>query len=142
MFGDDNLEFDLYAGIRPSFGDLTVDISYYRYLYDRSGDCCGKLQFVFGYPVADIGEMGFELDYDPIDDTKWAELSGSVDFASVWSVGGTLGTDFGTNGEDADQVAYDLGVTRALGDFANVDLRWYDFELRLRPAVLTMGADF
>ena len=141
-FGDDNFEFDFYAGIRPSFGDLTVDISYYRYVYDQSGDCCGKLQFVFGYPVADIGQLGFELDYDPIDDTKWAELSGSVDFASVWSVGGTLGNDFGTNGEDAHQIAYDLGITRALGDFANVDLRWYDSNFDHGQAVLTVGADF
>ena len=28
-FGGDNLEFDLYAGIRPTLGDLSFDLSYF-----------------------------------------------------------------------------------------------------------------
>ena len=64
-FEDNSLEFDLYAGIRPTFGDLTVDLSYVRYLYDNTGDCCGELILNLGYPMADIGELGAEFAYDP-----------------------------------------------------------------------------
>ncbi len=141
-FGNDNLEFDLYAGIRPSFGDLTVDLSYYRYLYDSSGDCCGHVQLVLGYPVADVGAVGLELDYDPVDNTEWLEASASVSFATVWTVGGKLGGDFGSNGDDSDQLAWDLGVNRTLGDFANVDLRWYDSNFDSGKAVVAVGVDF
>jgi uncharacterized protein (TIGR02001 family) len=141
-FGRDNFEFDLYAGIRPTFGDLSVDLSYYRYLYDHSGDCCGHVQLVLGYPVADIGEIGLEYDYDPVENTQWLEGSGSLSFASVWSVGGKLGGDFGTNGEDSDELAWDGGVNRTLGDFANVDLRWYDSNFDSGKAVVALGVDF
>ena len=33
-FGGDNDEFDLYAGIRPTLGDMSFDLSYCRYVYD------------------------------------------------------------------------------------------------------------
>ena len=78
-FGDDNLEFDLYAGVRPTLGDFSFDLSYYRYLYDSSGDCCGEFVLIAQYPVADFGEVGVEYDYDPVDDTRWGEAGRGAD---------------------------------------------------------------
>ncbi len=142
VFGNDNLEIDLYAGVRPTFGDLSADVSYVRYFYDDSGDCCGEFVFVLGYPMADIGEVGAELDYDPEADTKWGVLSASVSFLTDFSVGGTLGTDFGTFDLGDNKVAWDLGVTRALGDFAEVDLRYYDANDEPARGVLSVAVDF
>jgi hypothetical protein len=66
-----------------------------------------------------------------------------VSFLTDWEVGGTVGTDFGTLelGED-DKVAWDIGVTRALGDFAAVDLRYYDSNYDPDRGVVTIGMDF
>jgi uncharacterized protein (TIGR02001 family) len=141
--GGDQVEFDLYAGIRPSFGDLSLDLSYYRYLYDDSGDCCGEFVLIAEYPVADFGAVGAEFDYDPVGDTRWGELAGALTFAEVWEVGGAVGSDFGSEewGKD-DKVAWNAGVTRGLGDFASVDLRYHDSNYDPGTAVLSIFLDF
>jgi uncharacterized protein (TIGR02001 family) len=143
VFGDDTLEFDLYVGVRPTLGDLSFDLSYYRYIYDDSGDCCGEIILALEYPMADLGAVGAEFDYDPETELQWGELGATVSFLTDWEVGGTVGTDFGTQelGED-DKVAWDVGVTRALGDFAAVDLRYFDSNYDPDRGVLTIGLDF
>jgi uncharacterized protein (TIGR02001 family) len=40
--GTDRIEFDPYLGYRFSIGSASFDIGYIRYLYDRSGNCCGE----------------------------------------------------------------------------------------------------
>jgi uncharacterized protein (TIGR02001 family) len=142
-FGDDNLEFDLYAGVRHAFGDLSVDVSYLRYLYDDSGDCCGEFVLGASYPIADLGELNAEFDYDPVGDTRWLQMGAALDLPAEFSIGGTVGTDFGSMqlGED-DQVAWDVGLTRGLGDFAAVDLRYYHSTYEDGTAVLSIGIDF
>lgn len=138
-----NFEFDLYAGVRPSFGDLSVDFGYYRYLYDDSGDCCGEFVLIFGYPMADLGEVGLEFDYDPENDTQWLEAASFISVFTDFLVGGTVGTDLGTEdwGDD-DKVAWDLGISRGLGDLATVDLRYYDSNYDPARGVLSISLDF
>jgi uncharacterized protein (TIGR02001 family) len=144
VFGDDTLEFDLYVGVRPTLGDLSFDLSYYRYIYDDSGDSNGEFVLIAQYPVADLGAVGVEYDYDPVNDTRWGEVAGALTFAEeVWEVGGAVGTDWGSEewGED-DKVAWNAGVTRSLGDIASVDLRYHDSNYDPGTAVLTIYLDF
>jgi uncharacterized protein (TIGR02001 family) len=143
VFGDDNLEFDLYVGVRPTLGDFSFDLSYYRYLYDDSGDSNGEFVLIGSYPVADFGEVGIEYDYDPVNDTRWGEAAGALTFAEVWTLGGAVGTDWGSEewGED-DKVAWNAGLTRGLGDIASVDLRYHDSNYDPGTAVLTIYLDF
>ncbi len=138
----DGIEFDLYAGLRHQLGDAEVDVSYYRYLYDETGDCCGEFKFLLGYPMADLGGLIAGYDYDPTSGQQWGKLGASLGFARVWAVDGTLGTDFGTQDLAEDKVAYDVGVNRGLGDKGKVDLRWYDSNLDPGHVVLTIGMDF
>lgn len=66
-FGDeDNWEIDLYLGYRKLLAnDLFVDLGYARYMYDRSGDCCGELKMTLAYPLqSNLGLKGF-LAYNP-----------------------------------------------------------------------------
>jgi uncharacterized protein (TIGR02001 family) len=139
----DNWEFDLYAGIRRTFGLVDFDLNYTRYLYDSSGDCCGEIIMVLGYPLDELGAIGGEFKWDPETETVWAELAGGVTFAEVWEVGGVVGTDFGTRdfGEH-DRVAWDLGITRGLGDYASLDLRYYDSNYDDATGVVTISFDF
>ena len=52
-FGNgDHAEIDLYAGYRKIFAEkLFVDLSYARYMYDSSGDCCGELRATVAFPL-------------------------------------------------------------------------------------------
>jgi len=66
-FGDeDNWEIDLYLGYRTLLeNDLFVDFGYARYMYDRSGDCCGEVKMTLAYPLlSNLGLKGF-LAYNP-----------------------------------------------------------------------------
>jgi uncharacterized protein (TIGR02001 family) len=138
----DNVEIDLYAGVQPTFGDLEVDLSYYRYIYDNSGDCCGEFQLGLAYPMADQGAIAVGFEYDPEDDSKWGETALELNITPEWIAGGTLGTDFGTDGYDDDLVAWDAGVKRSLGEIAWVDVRYYDSNLFSARGVVTIGFDF
>lgn len=141
-FGKDQLEIDLYAGVRRTFDVFTVDASYYRYLYDHSGDCCGKFKLAASLPMADLGEVGGEVEYDPVGETKWGELRAALYFADIWTLGGTVGTDFGSDDLGDRKVAYDVGLNRTLGDKANVDLRYYDSNFDPGHVVVSIGMDF
>lgn len=142
-FGRDNFEFDLYVGVRPTVGDFSFDLSYYRYIYDDSGDSNGEFVLIGEYPVADFGTVGAEFDYDPDANTRWGEVAGGLGFAEVWTVGGAVGTDFGSEdwGED-DKVAWNAGVTRGVGEIASVDLRYHDSNYDPGTTVLTLYLDF
>lgn len=140
--GRDRAEFDLYAGVRQTFDLLTLDASYYRYLYDRSGDCCGEFKLAANYPMADLGALGAEIDYDPSGKTRWGSLGAELYFGRVWTAGGSVGTDFGSEDLGERKVAYDVGLNRTLGDKANVDLRYYDSNFDPGHVVVTIGMDF
>lgn len=141
-FGRDQFEFDLYAGVRKTFDLLTLDASYYRYLYDSSGDCCGEFRLAANYPMADLGAIDAGFNYDPTGKTKWGTLGAEIYFGEVWTAGGTVGTDFGSDDLGERKVAYDLGVNRTLGDKANVDVRYYDSNLDPGHVVVSIGMDF
>lgn len=138
----DQVKLDLYAGLRHTFYLLTLDASYYRYLYDHTGDCCGEFKLAASYPMADLGALAARIDYDPSDKHKWGELGAELYFGQVWAAGGTVGTDFGSEDLDSRKVAYDLGLNRKLGDNANVDLRYYDSNLDPGHVVVSIGMDF
>lgn len=139
---EDEVEVDLYLGIRPQFGDLTVDLSYTRYLYDESGDCCGEAGLFLGYPVGEVAEVGAGLYVDPENETTWAQASGAATVLGDYDLSGTVGSDFGTLDEDRDRVAWDFGVSRGLGSAGTVDLRYHDSTLDPARAVLSIGLDF
>ena len=141
-FGGDQIEFDLYAGVRPTLGDFSFDISYYRYLYDDSGDCCGE--FVLS-PVSGgrLRRGRRRVRLRPGQRHPLGRACRGADVPEVWEVGGAVGTDWGSEewGED-DKVAWDAGVTRGLSDIASVDLRYYDSNYDPGTAVLTIYLDF
>lgn len=148
---DDNLEFDLYAGVRHGFGDLEVALSYVRYLYDQTGDCCGELQLAAEYELD--GGLGaeVELSWDPQEDATWTELGLSYGFAEKWTLSSSIGTDFGTESEadeeegaggGRDTVAWEIGLARQITDTAALSLVYHDSNKNPDGLVLTLAFDF
>ncbi|CAN5629820.1 TorF family putative porin [soil metagenome] len=141
--GDDRAELNLYAGARRSFGNLTADIAYTRYLYDDSGDCCGELGLALDYAVDEIIAVGGAFFYDFDLATRWAEASSAVGLGERLALGGALGTDFGSlDLGRGDKRAWHLGLTYGLADFAGVDLRYHDSNVDPARAVLSVSLDF
>ena len=55
---DDRLEVDLYAGYHFAVNGTSFDLGYARYLYDRSGDCCGELYGLVDIEAGSGGAFG------------------------------------------------------------------------------------
>jgi len=124
----DSVEVDVYGGIRPEFGQLSLDLGYARYIYDSSGDCCGEFYAKPSFAVTDAFSVGTEVYWDPELDTNWA--AANAEFSGLpyeITVSGSVGTDFGTLALGSDKVAWDAGVSRSfLDDTVTLDLRYYD----------------
>lgn len=139
---DDRAEFDLYVGLRPEFGDLSVDLSYTRFLYDDSGDCCGEIGLALAYPAGAAGEVSGALFGDPEAETLWAEAGGGFVILDAYDASAGLGWDFGTLDLGKDKFAWNLGVSRGFAEAATLDLRYHDTNLDPARAVVTLSLDF
>jgi uncharacterized protein (TIGR02001 family) len=140
---DDRVEFDLYFGIRPTFGDLEVDLNYTRYLYDDSGDCCGEAALLLAYSIGDVATVGGGIYVDPEENTEWGEVAADYTIPQGVTFGGTVGTDFGSLdlGSD-DKVAWDFGASYSFTEIATADLRFHDSNYDPGRLVLSIGVDF
>jgi uncharacterized protein (TIGR02001 family) len=141
-FGDDTtMELDLYAGIAPSYNDISFDFGVLYYAYPDSPELpTGSQDFVelYGgasYPIGPV-EVGGTIAYSPdfygeIGDAFYYQLTAGLDLSEFTGVEG-LGIDgaYGFSRFDDDMLGDDyddwnIGLTvSALGlDF---DLRYFD----------------
>lgn len=140
---EDRAELDLYAGYRGAIGELAYDLGYVRYLYDESGDCCGEAYVSLDYAFQGVGTLGTSVLHDPEFDTSWAEIRAGRELSEAWAIDGAIGTDFGTLelGDD-DKLAWTVGVTRAIGELAGLDVRYHDSNYDPGRFVATIALDF
>lgn len=137
---DDNLEIDLYAGIRPEFGNLSLDFGYARYLYDDSGDDfrSGELYAKATYAFNDTFSAGGEIYFDPKWDTLYGVLNGSValpyDFTFSAAVGGRLDSD-------SDDVDWNAGISYTFNDMLTIDGRYHDSKNYASRFVVSVSFD-
>ncbi|MEO9573561.1 MAG: TorF family putative porin [Roseobacter sp.] len=112
-FGDsDNAEIDLYLGYRNAFeNDLFLDVSYARYYYDSSGDCCGEFKLTLAYPLLDrLGVKGY-VAYNPETEHFNRRLSLAYEASEKLAFAGTFGrSDF------YDHDYWDVGVSYAFNN--------------------------
>lgn len=122
-FGDDDkVEIDLYLGYRgETAGGFSYDLSYARYYYNASGDCCGEVILALGLPLGDAASVTAEVGYDPEASTLGSSLS--LDYALGEKLG--LSATFGHSEANANNY-WDIGGTYSLSDTVSVDLRYHD----------------
>lgn len=120
-------EIDLYAGIRPTFGALSLDLGYVQYYYPKNPNDYGELYAKANYALTDQFSAGAAYYHDVFVDTDWLDLTATLS-ELPWdtSVSGKVGTDFGSQSFDTDKVAWDLGVSRTFADVITVDVRYHD----------------
>jgi len=132
-FGNDtDFELDLYAGVRPQLGPVSMDfaILYYGYINAPTGSNQDFVEFkaAGSVPVgpATVGAGVYYSDnfFGDTGPATYVELNGSSPIGEKFSVSGALGyqdVDY-----DGDYTTWNLGVGYALTDFLGVDLRYHD----------------
>lgn len=123
-FEDDNKgELDITVGVRPEFGNLSLDVGYVRYLYSADGDCCGEAFAKADYKINDMFSVGAEVFHDFDAETTYLRGHGSVALPADFELSGGFGayTQF-------KQHDWDVGVSRTFADVATLDLRYHGYD--------------
>ena len=132
-FGDStSMEYDLYAGFKPTLGPVSLDVGLLRYGYTNQEDGAdldfweGKLA---GSVAAGKGTVGGAVYYTPENfgqtgQATYVELNGSMPIAEKLSVSGAVGHQ-ALEG-DGDYETWNLGLGYAINDVFGLDLRYWD----------------
>lgn len=121
--GSDQVELDLYAGIRPEFGNLSLDLGYARYVYDETRDCCGELYAKATYAFTDTFSAGGELYFDPDVDTVYGVANAEVVLPYDFTLSAAVGTWLD---DSSDNVDWNVGVSYTFNDLVTIDGRYHD----------------
>ena len=132
-FGNDtDFELDLYAGVKPKLGPVSLDLGviYYGYINAPTGSDQDFIEFKVAGSVpvgpATLGAGVYYSDdfFGGTGQATYFELNGSTPVAEKVSVSGAVGyqdVDY-----EGDYTTWNLGVGYALTDFLGVDLRYHD----------------
>lgn len=132
-FGDDtDAEIDLYVGVRPQLGPVSLDLGvvYYGYVNAPAASDYDYIEWkLAGSVPAGPATIGAAVYYSPdffggTGDATYYEVNGSIPLAEKFTVSGALGrqeVDY-----DGDYTTWNLGVGYALTDVVGFDLRYHD----------------
>lgn len=120
---EDDMEFDLYVGVRPEFGNLALDFGYVRYLYNEGGDCCGEFYAKGTYTFTEQFSAGGELYYDPDGDTVYGVANAAVVLPYDVTLSGAVGTWLD---DSDDTIDWNVGLSYTFADTFTVDGRYHD----------------
>ena len=132
-FGDStDMEYDLYAGFKPTVGPVALDVGIVRYGYTNQSDGA-DLDFwegkVAGSIPAGKGTVGAAVYYTPENFNQtgkatYVELNGSMPVTDKLSVSGAVGHQ--SLEGPLDYETWNLGVGYAINDVFGIDLRYWD----------------
>jgi uncharacterized protein (TIGR02001 family) len=121
FFGGSPLEMDFYAGYKPTFGDIGLDLGILYYYYPGSdAPGIGKIDNTELYAGATWKWLSAKYfyavsDFFGVDDTKgsdYIDLTANFPFGAGWGLVGHVGHQRVKNNSDADYTDYKLGITK------------------------------
>lgn len=130
---DPSVEIDLYAGVRPTIGDTTLDLGvlYYGYVEDKGAP--GSFSYVELKAAASRtfgpATLGAVVYYSPEysadgGDATYVEVNGAVPIAPKWTLSAAAGHQALKNYDDYN--TWNVGVSYAITDKLAADLRYHD----------------
>jgi uncharacterized protein (TIGR02001 family) len=140
------LELDLYAGVTPTLGPVTMDFGVIGYLYPSASDDASELDFVelkAGAKITPVEglTLGGTLFYSPeftLDggDSLYAEATGSYAISEKFAVSGGVGNQsvdasnyFADGATFTDSyTTWNIGATYSIAGFG-IDVRYVDTDL-------------
>lgn len=132
---DHAAEFDLYLGMRPSFGAIAMDLK----LTQRATDVrvgAGAVAMSLSRPLGSIGAIIARLGYDAATDRARSETRASLRLGATTFDGGAAHSFQADGLNGTERLTFDLGAARSFVDFGDVDLRLRD------PASSPLRAEF
>lgn len=136
-FRTDRVEIDVYGGIRPTFGNLTVDIGYVHYFYDETGDCCGEAYIKPSYQFTDEFSAGLEVYHDFEFDTTYGVATAALELPYDLTLSGGIGRQF----QDDKNVDWNIGLSYTYADLVTLDLRYHDSDFDREYFVASISFD-
>ena len=121
FYGGSPLEMDFYAGYKPTFGDITLDLGVLYYYYPGSdAPGIGRIDNTELYAGAVWKWLSLKYfhavsDFFGVPDTKdssYIDLTASYTFAGGWGVSGHIGHQKVENISAADYTDYKIGITK------------------------------
>jgi uncharacterized protein (TIGR02001 family) len=121
FFGGSPLEMDFYAGYKPTFGDIGLDLGILYYYYPGSdAPGIGKIDNTELYAGATWKWLTAKYfhavsDFFGIDDTKgssYIDLTANFPFGAGWGLVGHIGHQKVKNLSDLDYTDYKIGITK------------------------------
>lgn len=114
------LEVDLYGGVRPTFGNLTLDLGYAHYFYNNAVASAGELYFRPSYEFTEWFSAGAAVYYQvtpaPAAFT-YGEINAKFSLPYDFAVSGAVGTNFAGN------TNWNAGVSWTYADTVTLDAR-------------------
>lgn len=114
------LEVDLYAGIRPTFGNLSLDFGYAQYLLNNGAGPAGEIYGKASYAFNDVFTGGLELYQDVWNNATYGAVTGEVALPANFKLSAALGSNFTTGNVD-----WNAGVGYTFADTVTLDLRYH-----------------
>jgi uncharacterized protein (TIGR02001 family) len=133
---DETLETDVYLGVRPTFGPVTLDFGVIGYFYPGSTDLFGEYDYVEGKVAASFTPvesltLGGALYYSPeffgeTGEAVYLEANGAYSFSEAFSISAAYGVqDVDLTG---DYETWNLGAAYVVDSY-KFDLRYYDTDI-------------
>lgn len=126
------MEYDLYAGVKPTLGPVALDVGviYYGYANKPSGpdEAYWEAKIAGSIPVGKA-TLGAAVFYSPefpfkTGEATYVELNGSIPLDDKWTFSGAIGHQSVVG--PADYNTWNLGVGYAVTPKIGVDLRYFD----------------
>ena len=129
------LEFDPYVAWRPSFGNWSVDLTYYYYTYHDVPDqdypeFFNSLSYTFEDIATVTGTFAYAPNYFGQDDTGYFTKGAiEVPLPHDLSFSGSLGYQAFEKDRYREHFVWDAGLTYELNDNVSVDVRYHDTDI-------------
>lgn len=124
--GVSDIEYDVYAGITPSWGNVDFDLGFARYLYRDDKTDYGEVYVKADWAVSDRTTLAVDYYREVYSDLDWAYLNAEYT-ALPWdlTLSGGVASDFGSRELSSEKYAVDIGLSRDIAKNASADLRFY-----------------
>lgn len=128
-----DMEYDLYVGVKPTVGPVSLDIAYIYYGYTNQpagpDEAYSEFKLAGSIPAgpATVGAAVYYSDdfFGETGPATYYEINGSMPIGETkFSVSGALGHQVVKG--DFDYTTWNLGVGYAINDHLGVDLRYHD----------------
>lgn len=133
---DDVGAIAIYLGMRPQFGDVSMDLAWTRSV---EADCCGALALDVSRSLGESGRVAARVRFDAAGESAETEARASVRVYRGTRLAGGFGTRLGS---DSAELGFDVGLSRSLADLCTLDLRYRDAVSKTPRAEMLLEARF